>query len=153
MSHYFRELLDSPAFKKDVPWQIKHFEPEEVIIQEGEKNQYVYLVLEGVVSVKTGIQLLPDDRKNAGIAKLLKNEIFGELSMFDDQVHSATIIAASPCEIAEIDAKALNKFMDSNPDYGYRILRYLVNLLVKRMRHSNIRSNSILAWYLRECDD
>lgn len=150
MSLLFKDLLENPEFKQRVPWNITDYEPQEIILRKGDKGSSVYMVLDGSVLVQTDVVLCNGVTHNAGIAKLVKNEVFGELSMFDDQPHNADIIAETPCMIAKVDSQALKTYLDNNPDKGYYVMLYFIDLLVKRMRSNNVRSNSILAWYLRE---
>jgi CRP-like cAMP-binding protein len=153
MTQYFKELFEDSTFSEQVSCKVERFEPQDIIIKEGEKSRNVYMVVDGAVHVSTDIILDKDNRRNVGIAKLSKNEIFGELSMFDDMPHNASVVAASRCEIAVIDSQELNRFLNEHPKYGYHVMRDIVNLLVKRMRQNNIRSSSILGWYLRESDE
>lgn len=150
MTQYFKELFSDLAFKEQVSWKLELFNPKEVIIQEGGKSRNVYMVISGAVHVSSDIALDKENKRNVGIAKLAENEIFGELSMFDDMPHNASVTAESQCEIAVIESQSLRRFLDQHPDHGYHVMRDIVDLLVKRMRHNNIRSSSILGWYLRE---
>ncbi len=150
MSRYFKALFDNPLFKKQVSWKIEKFEPTDTIIQEGEKSQNVYMILSGTVNVLHNIAVSTGNGRDVGIAKLTENEVFGELSMFDDMPHNASVVATSNCEIAVINSQALNQFLNQNPEHGYRVVRAIVDMLVGRMRKNNIRTSSVLAWYLRE---
>ena len=150
MNSSLLQFLADPAFSKKLSWKRKQYAPQEVIIEEGDKNKQVYIILEGEVHVLTDIDVAGGGKRRAGLARLGRGEIFGELSMFDQQPHSANVIAAEPCELAVLDSRKLMKFLDANPKYGYRFLRYIVDLLIHRMRQDNVRASSILAWYLAE---
>lgn len=150
MSQYFKEIFDDPLFKEQVPWRIEKFALNDTIIQEGGMSESVYMVLSGCVDIFHNVAVGSDDGRKVGIAKLAENEIFGELSMFDDMPHNASVVAAGNCEIAVINSQALNQFLDQNTEHGYRVVRTIVDTLVKRMRKNNIRTSSVLAWYLQE---
>ena len=143
-------FLADPRISKKLSWKTKRFAADEEIIKEGKKNQKVYIVMKGRVHVITDIDVAGSGKRRTGLARLGKGEIFGELSMFDEQPHSANVIAAESCELAVIDSRKLMKFLESDPQYGYRFLRHIVDLLIHRMRQDNVRSSSILAWYLAE---
>ncbi len=143
-------FLTDPKFSKKLSWKAQRFAAEEEIIKEGKKNRNVYIVMKGKVHVLTDIDIAGAGKRRTGLARLGKGEIFGELSMFDQQPPSANVIAAESCELAVIDSRKLMKFLDSDPKYGYRFLRHIVDLLIHRMRQDNVRSTSILAWYLAE---
>lgn len=150
MKQYINDLLKDPIFNKEVKWKVEEFEPRKKIICEGENDQNVYIVIDGVVHVTTFLVLNENERREMGIAKLYENEIFGEIAMFDNQPRSANVVADTACKIAVIDCLSFNEYLERHPERGYQVMRYIVDLLVKRMRHNNIRSNSILAWYMLE---
>jgi CRP/FNR family cyclic AMP-dependent transcriptional regulator len=133
-----------------VKWKLVKYEPQQTIIREGENDQNVYIVIDGTVIVTTNIVLDEDERREMGIAKLSRDDIFGEISMFDKQPRSANVIAESACDVAVMDCESFNDFLQEHTDIGYWVMRCIVEQLVNRMRHNNIRSNSILAWYLLE---
>jgi CRP-like cAMP-binding protein len=144
-----RDLLDDPDFIKAVPYTKEKYGPLDLILKENDNSQDVYFILEGQVQVSTNIgdkvnKLLP------GLARLSKNDFFGELSMFDGEPRSAEVIALTDCEIAKIDGSQMVSFMDNNPDKGYYVLRELFMHLVMRMRQNNIRTKTVLQFYLNE---
>ena len=153
MLNNLKELLQDPQFNEEVNWKPYSYGSEQKIINEGENDRNIYLVLKGVVHVSTYIILNENERRGMGIAKLSENDVFGEVSMFDDMPRSANVIAAGDCEIAAIDCASFNEYLRKHPEKGYYVMRNIVEQLVKRMRHNNIRSNSILAWYLLENDE
>jgi CRP-like cAMP-binding protein len=144
-----RDLLDDPDFIKAVPYTKEKYGPLDLILKENDNSQDVYFILEGQVQVSTNIgdkvnKLLP------GLARLSKNDFFGELSMFDGEPRSAEVIALTDCEIAKIDGSQMVSFMDNNPNKGYYVLRELFMHLVMRMRQNNIRTKTVLQFYLNE---
>ena len=152
MSIYLKELLSTPTFNEQLKCTIEHFEPGERIIGKGQKSQNVYLIVSGYVQVTTDIGS-DKERRDSAIARLNENEIFGELSMFDDLPHDADVVAGEECNIAVIDSRGLMEFLERNPVQGFLVMRDLVWLLVKRMRQNNIRSKSLLSWYWQADND
>lgn len=150
MTQYLEKLLDDPSFAEEIQLRIEHFAPGALVIEEGGMSRNVYLIVKGSVHVQSDVMLDEKNTKDVGIAKLSERDLFGELSMFDDMPHNASVVAQNDCEIAVIDSQALNRYLDSHPEIGYRVMREIVGVLVKRMRSNNVRSNSILGWYLRE---
>ena len=133
MSIYLKELLSTPTFKEQLKCTIEHFEPGHPIIRKGQKSQNVYLIVSGSVQVMTKIGSEKKKKQETAIANLHENEIFGELSMFDDLPHDADVIAGEGCNIAVIDSKGLMEYLEQNPVQGFLVMRDLVWLLVKRM--------------------
>lgn len=147
-----RDLLDDPDFVQSVPYSKKHYKALDVILSEEEESQDVYFILEGEVQVSTTIGELGHNLEKLvpGLARLSKDDFFGELSMFDGEPRSAQVTAESDCEIAKVDGPKMIAFMDRFPEKGYFVLRELFMNLVIRMRQNNIRTKTVLELYLQE---
>ncbi|MDO9105058.1 MAG: cyclic nucleotide-binding domain-containing protein [Methylovulum sp.] len=142
-------LLDDPDFIQSVPYSKIKYPSKDVILKENEISQDVYFILEGQVQVSTHIgdesgKLVP------GLARLGKDDFFGELAMFDGEPRSAEVIALTECEVAKIDGSRMLSFMEQYPDKGYFVLRELFMNLVMRMRQNNVRTKTVLDLYLNE---
>ena len=142
-------LLDDPDFIESVPYSKITYQPQEVILKEDEVSQDVYFILDGEVQVSTHIgdetgKLVP------GLARLSKDDFFGEMAMFDGEPRSAEVIALTTCEVAKVDGSKMLSFMETYPDKGYFVLRELFMNLVMRMRQNNIRTKTVLNLYLNE---
>lgn len=143
-------FLQDPETKANVAWSMKYFSQGDTIVEEGSIGQEVFLITRGTVHIYGSVLLANDQIKDKGIAKLIANQTFGELSIFDNDIRSASAIAATDCEIAVIDGAALQSYMDANPEKGYPVLNYFFKIIAHRMRGNNIRANTIFGFYLRE---
>ena len=142
-------LLDDPDFIEAVPFSKITYQPQEIILKEDEVSQDVYFILDGEVQVSTHIgdatgKLVP------GLARLSKDDFFGEMAMFDGEPRSAEVVAVTTCEVAKVDGSKMLSFMETYPDKGYFVLRELFMNLVMRMRQNNIRTKTVLNLYLNE---
>ena len=143
------ELLLDPDFIDNVPFKIIQYQATDVILAENEETQDVFFILNGVVQVS----LLINDEQGRllhNLARLVKNDFFGELSMFDGEPRSAEVIACTQCEIAKVDGTAMLNFMEKFPDRGYFILREMYMSLIARMRKNNIRTKEVLDLFLNK---
>ena len=107
-----------------MPYSKAKYNPNDIILKENDNSQDVYFILDGEVQVSTNIdgdvnKLLP------GLARLSKDDFFGELSMFDGEPRSAEVTALTACEIAKVDGSLMISFMDRYPEKGYFVLREL----------------------------
>ena len=107
------------------------YESEDIIIEEGTKGNWIYIVLEGQVKVTK--------RTEAGILTLdtlKKGAIFGEMALFgkSQDERSASVIAADgPVRLGVLDFQLLLRDYESlSPQ-----LRTLIDALVKRLKESN----------------
>ncbi len=142
-------LLNDPDFNNTVPYSKVKFKPNDVILRENEISQEVYFILEGEVQVSIHINDT-SGKVVPSLAKLSKDDFFGELSMFDGEPRSAEVVAVTECEVAKVDGTQMLSFMEKYPDKGYFVLRELFMNLVMRMRQNNIRTKTVLDLYLNE---
>lgn len=141
-------LLDDPLFIKIVPFEKMDYRKRDIILEEDDEGQDVYLILQGEVQVRS--KVAGGDKLSSGLARLGENDFFGELAMFDGERRSAEVIALTDCEIIKIDGPNLIRFMDENPEKGYFVLRDIFMNLVRHLRQNNIRTKTVLQLYLNE---
>jgi CRP-like cAMP-binding protein len=67
--------------------QFKEFPEQEALIREGESNQFFHIVHEGEFAVRQG---------DVEIARLRAGDFFGEISLLQSSVATATIVAVTP---------------------------------------------------------
>lgn len=143
-------LLEEAGVQDCVPWSIKQYKAGDVIVEEGSPGSELFIMRKGEVHIVSCLQITAERKENKEIAKLFAEDFFGEIGFFSEELRSASVVAASDCEIVIVDGTALLEFMDANPAKGYPIMRFLFGTLVERMRNNNIRANIIMGFYLRE---
>ena len=101
----------------------------EVIFDEGEVGQTIYILLEGEVTLCR--QGCPDDGQ---LAHLGPGEFFGELGLLDDSVRTAQALAATNCRLLVLFRDDFNDLMDSHLRIAHKIGRQLLRHLGQRLR-------------------
>ena len=101
----------------------------EVIFDEGEVGQTIFLVLEGVVAICA--QGSPYEGHLAGLGP---GEFFGELGLLEDSTRSAQAWAASDCRLLVLFREDFNGLMESHLRIGHKIGRQLLRHLGRRLR-------------------
>lgn len=149
MKSSLNQLLESPCFKKEVPWRQRCFKANEVIIKAGETSGCVYVLRKGSVRVVANIVTGSSRALRPGFRDLESGDVFGEFSLLDEAPHSTNVIAIMDCEIMVIESKHLLAFLEKNHDYGYLIFRELALTLVERLRKTNDKAFSLYAWGLK----
>ncbi len=110
--------------------KVKEYSPGEIIFKEGAEGRDVYILMKGEVSI--------DKKISSGsrtVAILKKNEIFGEMALFENASRSATATAVSECEILEIDGKGFASFLAKKPVSGFAILMKIMSVTSSRLRN------------------
>ncbi len=98
-----------------------------VLIHAEKPNRFLYLVLSGRLRIHIeNLDLAP-------IAILEPGEIVGELSLIDDQVASASVVAQEDCRLLELDEKTMWTLVEDS----HAVARNLLFILSRRLRHGN----------------
>lgn len=100
----------------------------EVVFDEGEDGQALYIVLAGQVAI------CRPGEKEQPIAELGAGEFFGELALLDDSPRSAQARAASNAEIAVFFRGDFERLMESHAHIASRIAIQLARYLGSRLR-------------------
>lgn len=88
------------------------FAPGDMIVTEGEPGQSVFILASGTVKV---FVRSPEGR-DVPIGALTEGSFFGEMSTLSGQPRSATVTAAAPCDLLELDRAALDRIAETRPN-------------------------------------
>ena len=113
-----------------------------VILRQGEAPDSLFVVGSGVVEVI----MIGADGTRVPLAKLGKDEFFGEMGLLEERPRSATVIAKEPCVLLEIDGEEVLKATHRHPEMEFRMLLKLS----QRLRHV---SQQVLAFEMKDVDD
>jgi len=104
-----------------------NFSKGEHIIQSGEKEQRMYIIIKGEVEIS-----ITEDMKKIILAKLQKNDFFGEISLYNKTPRSADAIALTNTSVICLDNKReLDKYLSENPLFSNKMVQVLVSRLAK----------------------
>jgi len=96
---------------------LRHFEPGEVIIREGEAGEELFLISEGAVEV------MRDDHE---VARLGPAEFFGEVSLISGQPRNATVVATEPVDAYVVEKDELDAAMLHSTRFRQQLRRFLI---------------------------
>ena len=102
------------------------FDAGEAILRQGSNGAYLYIIIEGQVSV---MKTAPGHRARE-LAKLDAGASFGEMSLVDHESRSATVVAIAPCVLLRLHESACW----SHPETGAKIFRNIARVLSRRLR-------------------
>lgn len=105
---------------------LKRYAAGEKIFLEDDPGDYMYLVVEGKVSIVTYGTVL----ENVGL-----HGIFGELALIDNSPRSAAALAAESTEVALIDRDTFLDLVRENPAFSLYVMRQLATR-IRRMNKS-----------------
>ncbi|WP_193213306.1 Crp/Fnr family transcriptional regulator [Luteolibacter marinus] len=106
----------------------------DVLIDEGDSQKNLYLVLSGLLHVVAGA-----GGRNLLIAALGSGDSLGEINIFDPDKASASVIARSECLIWKISAEELEGLFDGDPVAGVSLMKGLLRSTGHRIRAMNAK--------------
>jgi formate transporter len=122
---YFSVLSRENIEKLKPNIQVEHFKAGEVIFNEGDPGDAFYVIAEGKVRVSTN-----NDKNGAHeIAKLTKNECFGEMALLTGSPRSASIQAVTDVTVMKLLKKDFDQVMKKNQ----LLAVHFAGLLAKRL--------------------
>jgi CRP-like cAMP-binding protein len=107
----------------------------ELVIREDEDGEGVYFIVKGDYEVVKNI----GPGKYKRLQKLDRGDFFGEMSILNDEKHSATVISRAPGTLIFISKDSFNGLSDSNTRFSLKIMRELATILSRRLRRMNLK--------------
>jgi NADH dehydrogenase len=104
---------DIVQLKTDKSFAIRreHFEPGEIIFREGDRGDWLYVVIEGEVEV---IRTVPG-KGDVTLRTLGPGECFGEVALVSDRARTATVRSRSSVNLLAVDRDAFHALFTSLP--------------------------------------
>lgn len=140
--------------------RVLDFRPGEIIMEEDQAGDSLFIILEGVVEVsknlvKTGVGgSAADDGKSKTFAKLdaHSHAVFGEIGLLEESKRTATVKALTDCRLCEIKKQDFFQLADSDFEIGYRVLTNLAKLMSSRLRKADediVKLTTVLSLVLK----
>lgn len=96
------------------------FAPGQIIFQEGDPGQCMYVVVEGEVEISHAGRFL---------RRLGPGEIFGEMALIEHGPRSATATARAATKLAVIDERRFNFLIQQTPFFALQVMRVMAERL------------------------
>ena len=116
-------------------------QPGQLLITEGEADDWMMMLLSGIVDVgkrKIGADI---DAQEAGpitrLAVIKEGAVIGEMSMLDGEPRYASCWALSEVEAAVLSRAAVGRLITTHPSVGAKLLVKLTQLLAQRLRNTS----------------
>ena len=125
-SRLFRNVPQDIASRVAAGSATRDLRAGEVLIEAGQRNASVYVLLDGELDVYV-------TRDGPPHVRLTPGEIVGEVSVLDRESATASVRAGRPSLVLEVDAEQLWALVDRAPE----VARNLLNVLSGRIRHDD----------------
>jgi CRP-like cAMP-binding protein len=98
--------------------------PGDSLFREGEKGEKMYVLLEGEMEILLGDFVLETVGQGA---------LIGEMALIDDNPRTASVVAKTPCRLAQIDRRRFHFLVQQTPHFATHVMKTLAD----RLRHMN----------------
>jgi CRP/FNR family transcriptional regulator, cyclic AMP receptor protein len=135
---HLQRLKTLPLFSSLTPRELKivdalmhqrRFLAGEIVFDEGEEGQALYILLSGAVTVSRSV-----DGNRETVAELSSGSFFGDLALLDNTPRSGQIRAKEACEMAVFFRADFLALMEIDARIGYKISLQLARNLAQRLR-------------------
>jgi CRP-like cAMP-binding protein len=113
----------------------------EVIIQEGDPGNSLFIMQSGEVEITKQLTLVLDEdtpKERVFIRLNAENGVyFGEMALLENETRSATVTALTDCSLLELDQKNFLDLIERNPAMGVKLLLRLAQVLSQHLRKTN----------------
>ena len=140
----FQGLADSQIERILRHSKRRQYKEEEIIIQEGDRGDCMFILVAGRVQVSRTLTLrLSEGGFGEGEKSFTQldgegHPLFGEGSLLvEDSVRGATVTALTPCEVLEIHHNDFETLCREDPDLAYKVFRNMARELNARLRRTN----------------
>lgn len=127
----FSQLTPAAIYRLVELAQMHHFSSGDLILQEGQASIGCFIILSGKVEIIKGLHTLRPRK----ITELGNGEIVGELSVIDEQPHSASVRALEDTQCIMIERWDLKAQMQAYPEIALQLLPILAARLRASLEH------------------
>lgn len=89
----------------------------EPIVRQGDVGECMYVIQDGRVEV-----IAEHDGEEIRLRELGKNDFFGEMAIFEDEVRTATVRAIGDARVLTVDKKNFLSGIHEDPSLAFRIV-------------------------------
>lgn len=111
--------------------EVQYFEGEQCIVAEGEEGDAMFLILYG----RTEVQKEGADER--ALAELGAGDFFGEMSLFESEPRSASVVALEPTQVFRLPYEAIRRLSQEDPRAANILFEALMRAMCARLRQMN----------------
>ena len=121
----------------------KSFKRGEVLVEQGKKCNALYIILVG----RTRVLMTDNNGREVILATLSSGDYVGEMSLIDNEPHSATVVADQEVDVLVLGRDSFLRCLNENMEMAHAVMRVLVQRL--RKASENISSLALVGVYGR----
>jgi CRP-like cAMP-binding protein len=147
-SRLLRGLSPAQLARIAAIWEERAYEPGEYLLREGERDGFVYILVEGraVLVKESSLGTAP-----SRIGELQVGDTFGELKIVDPRPSTASVVAATAVTAVAIDLEVFDR-QDALGDARATIWRNVGQILAERLQRTSITGADAIQRELAESE-
>ena len=118
-----------------------HFSPEQIIFDQGQRTEYLYILLRGKVEVR----FKPYDGPPLTVACIKPGGVFGWSTALNRETYTSSAHATEQCEAYRISGTQLQNFCAQDPGTGKILLERLASVIAERLNNTHTQILTILS--------
>ena len=107
----------------------------EMVLRENEEPKGLYFIVNGDYDVVKKI----GPNKYKRLQQLNRGDFFGEMSILNEEKHSASVVCRSKGTMIFISKESFNEMCINNTRFSLKIMKELASVLAQRLRHMNLK--------------
>ena len=107
----------------------------EMVLRENEESKGLYFIVNGDFDVVKKIV----GNKYKLLQRINRGDFFGEMSILNDETHSASVVCRNKGTLLFISKESFNEMSNSNTRFSLKIMKELASILAQRLRHMNLK--------------
>ena len=142
ISSFFNDLQDSYLVKIAKLCQEEAFQAEDIIIDEGDKAEKIYVLVEGNIA----IQIRLKKYQNVVVSTAgEKGELFGWSAVVEPKSYSASVKCLEDVRALSINGEELEKLFEEDPLMGLTFMKKIASLIDNRFNAARTRLVSTIS--------
>ncbi|HXU92121.1 MAG TPA: cyclic nucleotide-binding domain-containing protein [Gallionella sp.] len=136
-------MLENAHMFRDFEWnqiqtlsgyiQLYRAQPNTILFREGEKGDFMCVVLEGKLDIRKESQ----DGITKTVTTVMPGRTLGEMAMVDGEPRSATAVMVEPTVLAVLTQESFLNMLRDKPALAAKMLHKIAQLLSQRLRQTS----------------
>lgn len=128
----------------------KRYQEGELVFEENTPGTELYIIADGEIEIQVNPATVGKKDQGSGaftIATLRRGQSFGEVTLVDEGLRSASARSSKPdTHLLAIPRAKLMLLCDTYPQLGYKLMRNLAADLAMKIRHTDLQVREVLTW-------
>jgi len=120
--------------------ELCYFSPEQVIFEQGQRTEFLYILLRGKVEVR----FKPYDGPPLTVTRIDPGGVFGWSTALNRDTYTSSAHAVEKCEAYRLSGTRLQSFCMQEPVTGKILLERLAGVIAERLNNTHAQILSIL---------